>query len=776
MKITKTVDYSFRSLKIGGGGFVTGFVFHKTFPDILYARTDVGGIYRYEFDKKQWKSLGHFINDTQHSLTCPISVAVDEQNPDMLFAVSGDCGRTDRWRGKSWLMVSKDRGETFSLKKTPFQSNGNFPARSTAERLAFHKDRLYFGSQGEGLFVSENYGDSWERLDFCEENLTFVTFVNDTMIVGATGETKAVGNNRSHTLFVSYDFGKSFGKLEIPRPLDDERCDFNGFVPVGISSDSESVFVTFSHSHKNIFGGWNSFACDNGGGFDGRLYRYDFTGGRLEFSKDLTPALAEFSDENKKRRLPFGLGGVSAFENILAVCSLGGRGERIFISHNRGESFEAITDRDFHRYEINDSYLKPEYNGGRVPLHWMSNLQINPHNPDFAVFNTGTGIFSVKNLSKGFENVRISTLNEGVEETVHLNIYGVPSGRNKVIDIVGDLGGFAFKELDKECENSFADENNHRYITCVNADFMWENPDIFVATARGNWTGHTKGGVILTTDGGESFTHIGYPTGITDDLDKLIKDIKTPNRNSGWCAISADGEIVLWTVAKKHMSLSCFGAVRYDVCEKSFEKVKITDIKGADISHSDRKIKFFSDRKSPDRFYGFGESGSVFVSLDKGKSFEEIRVDGLPDYDMSGIDGFKRCEIRFLPEKAGVCYAALWNEGLWRIEFDGLSAAAWKITGDTDFVKTVGFGKGKDENPAIYVSGKLCGKWGFFRSFDNGKSWEKLGTDAQMFGNITSIDGDMTTLGRFYFATGGFGAFVGNARSLQQQDSAQLHN
>lgn len=75
---------------------------------------------------------------------------------------------------------------------------------------------------------------------------------------------------------------------------------------------------------------------------------------------------------------------------------------------------------------------------------------------------------------------------------VHLNVYTTPHGRNRIIDIIGDLGGFAFEDYDSECENSFANENGDRYITCLNADLTLSDPEYIVATPRGNWTGKQK--------------------------------------------------------------------------------------------------------------------------------------------------------------------------------------------------------------------------------------------------------------------------------------------
>lgn len=765
MKRNADIKYEYKSLSVPGGGFVTGFVFHPTCKNTLYCRTDIGGVYRYDFEKQSWRFLGCRITEFEHHLTQPLSVALDEADPEKLYVMCGNSRKGNEY-GKASLLVSYDRGESFVEKSVPFCCNGNAPARSAAERLAYKNGCLFFGSQGEGLWCSRDEGNTWEKLGFCEENETFVYFPKESniMLVSCTGETCADGNNRGHTLYVSYDMGSSFERLYIPSPLNDERCFHNGFVAGGIADDDGAVYITFSHSFReNRWGGWNDFACDNGGGFDGRVYRYIIENGRLEFDKDITPKINGFTDINTERILPFALGGIDVKGGIIAICSIGGHGDAVFISKNGGDSYKHITSTDIGLFRIDVPYLKPEYNGGRIPLHWMSCLRFDPFNTDLAVINTGTGIFALRDITS--DSPYISTFCKGIEETVHMNIYGIPSGKNLVIDLVGDLGGFAFRQLDNPCENSFADGDGHRYITCLNADFVQNAPDTFVATARGNWTSHTKGGVILTHDGGDSFTHIGYPTGISERLDSAAEMISRPNTNSGWAAVTADGNTILWTLAYQWGQLPCFAAVKYDIQSKTFNKIHIYDTAGNDISESELHIKIFADRIKSDRAYGFGENGQVYISKDGGSSFYQTEVEGgLPVCRFSGIDGYKGGEIRFLPHESGVCYMALLSHGLWRLRFTNDSVKAERVSEQGDFVKAFGFGRGDvPTTPALYISGTLFGEYGFWCSFDLGESWSRINSDSQMYGNIVSMDGDFRQKGRVYIATGTHGGLYGEA-------------
>src|ERR1039458_5516116 len=51
---TPPSSYVWRNVTMGGGGFVTGIIFHPTAKNLMYARTDVGGAYRWEDAAQKW--------------------------------------------------------------------------------------------------------------------------------------------------------------------------------------------------------------------------------------------------------------------------------------------------------------------------------------------------------------------------------------------------------------------------------------------------------------------------------------------------------------------------------------------------------------------------------------------------------------------------------------------------------------------------------------------------------------------------------------------------
>ena len=167
-------------------------------------------------------------------------------------------------------------------------------------------------------------------------------------------------------------------------------------------------------------------------------------------------------------------------------------GDSIFLSEDYGVTWKQILyDLCEGKITFRTPYMRPECNGGHSLIHWLSDLQMDPFCDDTAWFNTGTGVFRTENLKE--KDCCFTDWCDGLEETVHLNVYSMPKGEVQVIDILGDLGGFAFENVDRPCGNSFADSEGNRYITCINADFSDEHPEQLVGDAERKLEGENEG-------------------------------------------------------------------------------------------------------------------------------------------------------------------------------------------------------------------------------------------------------------------------------------------
>ena len=72
-----SAGYTWKNVVMKGGGFVSGLIFHPTQADLLYARTDVGGAYRWDNAVQQWLPLSDALGRDDSQLTGVLSLALD---------------------------------------------------------------------------------------------------------------------------------------------------------------------------------------------------------------------------------------------------------------------------------------------------------------------------------------------------------------------------------------------------------------------------------------------------------------------------------------------------------------------------------------------------------------------------------------------------------------------------------------------------------------------------------------------------------------------------
>ena len=796
MKITKKLSYEYRNAPIPGGGYVTGLLFHQQTPGILYARTDIGGVYRYEREQKRWKSLIDHVTMEDLDECYPAAIALDDHEPGRLYIASGTASKET---GK--LSISEDYGETFRYMRIPVMVHGNLSGRGTGQRLVVDpvdSDTLYFASSKGGLLRTRDRGETWEKLPVPEDYMTFIWVSGDsrTLVAGTAGYTCRVDDTRrGHSLYVSYDGGGSFAPLAEPESPIIEDSKMNGLVAQRYAFDGSHLFVTMCAT-----GRWNyivdlGYSCDTGDTIGGRVLRYDFSEGRISGYTDITP------DEKGLRAggyLDYGFGGVSTCKSMpglvacATLCKEKRDAECLYVSRDYGEtwqvSLDGLTVGDLY---FNTSYMMPRYNGDRSLLHWESDVKINPFDPNELWFNSGTGVFTTDALLS--EHPRYHDHCDGIEETVHLNVYGPVGGEVQLVDIVGDLGGFGFRDLTRSCRNSFDDAEGNRYITCINADLSDRDSNLALITARGNWRGLTKGGLVRTEDGFQTFQRIPMPWGQGEKIDAAMREIERPNVNPGWVAMSPDGRNIVWSIAEG-IWLPMDLVISSQDGGRSFAAVKVLGKDGNPVpvrqvsqrrrgQFSGTCMKVFSDRVNPSLFYGFGESGQIYISRDGGAVFVEKEPDEartaqgqvlarFPACDFGMIDTANGTEIRGAAGESGVFYIAVGREGMWKMVYEAVTdcLTCIRLSQEGDSCMRLGLGLGRPggdyarEPKAIYLCGILEGEYGFYRTLDEGRTYERLNTEKQMYGDINSMDGDKRVFGRFFIATGSRGVLYGEPR------------
>ena len=158
-------NYKWGNVAIGGG-FVSGIVTSKSERGVAYARTDVGGAYRYDSQTGRWIALTDWLSQADVGLLGVESLAIDPRNAANLYMLVG----TEYFNGgKTAILRSTDYGKTFTVTDvtSQFKAHGNGMGRGTGERLQVDpgsSNVLFVGTRHNGLFKSVDSGATWSLL------------------------------------------------------------------------------------------------------------------------------------------------------------------------------------------------------------------------------------------------------------------------------------------------------------------------------------------------------------------------------------------------------------------------------------------------------------------------------------------------------------------------------------------------------------------------------------------------------------------------------------
>jgi lysophospholipase L1-like esterase len=553
-------SYAWGNVAIGGSGFVSGIITSKTEKGLIYARTDVGGAYRWDGANKRWIPLLDWVSDQETGLLGVESIAIDPSAPAKVYLSTGIAYMNG---GASAILKSSDYGKTFTKIDVTgqFKVHGNGMGRGNGEKLQVDPANgkiLYVGTRANGMFKSVDEGLTWRHLDALQVDTTpnknGVSFVVlDPSSAGGKADDKDRETSRifagvsrygsvGANMYMSNDAGKTFTALAGgPTALMPQRA---------VLAKGSLVVV-----YAQGAGPWGDVA--HGEGMEqGQVWKYDIAAARWSnISPPLNRAYAGITvDPGNPDRM------------IVSTISYYGQphtmGDKFFETLDGGKSWKSIVDQGV-RIDANGvSWIAGSF------IHWTASIEFDPFDTNTVMVVSGNGIFKSTDIHAApavwkFEDA-------GLEESVPLNMISIPGG--PAISAIGDYDGFRHTDV-----TQYAPIHTPTMGTTWGLDYAAGNPKVVV--------------------------RVGSEMYLSGDMGVSWKKTASLKGKQGQLALSADGKVIVHSPAKS--AVSYYSADAGD---------SWTAVKGLD---GGRPV---ADPVNPRKFYALS-GAKMLVSSDGGASF-----------------------------------------------------------------------------------------------------------------------------------------------------------
>ncbi len=711
--------WDFKSVNTQGMGYVTGLIIHPNTtlaPNTVYARTDVGGVYRLDHSKQRWIPLmDYYVGRNNGGPTYDVeSFALDPQSATTIYAsLSGVSYYPNPGPGD--ILKSTDRGQTWqsmNFKSTNSLINGNGEWRGTGERMAVDpnlSDLIYYGTRTSGLW-RKNGASNWQKVtgglptsssdpisDY--PGYTFVLFDQSTGTIGSATQTIYVGLWNSG-IWRTTNGGAAWTNIG------------GGMRPTrGVLNSSGNLLVTFANA-------------DGVRKYNGSTWA------------NITPPGQSGEDF-------MGIGIHPTNANTLLASTFN---RKLFRSTNGGTGWTELT-MNFPAGSFPAYYntYAPTYNYSFSPFDWGSTaLTYDPNNPNQVWLTNGYGVIKTDNIGTG-TNSDWYALMENLEEIVTIDIKVPPlEGGAHLIATTADMVGWRIADRTVTPTSTIAD---------------------FDYVAFGGFTDYCQNQPQYSCYVGIDQTNVNAKySGVTSDNGATWQSLpnQTPG-NAGVIAMSADDPLnMVWAPccwAPPVYTLD--GGNTWTACQG----IAAGWQHGGSFWWNSRNL--IADRANGNKFY-YIDQNELFYSNDRGatwtKGYDQfsswhvnINLTSNPWQEGELWATFARSADTIGTQHHGLYHST--NGGLHFTELTGIQWASF-----------VALGKGNSNStPFLYVHGRRAGTNfdAIYKSEDRGQTWIQLSNPAQnQFANINVMEADQQTKDLVYIGTGGRGIFWGSADAL----------
>lgn len=731
---------SWTNVKFGGGGYVPGLVFHPTSPDVLYARTDMGGAYRWNAAGATWVPITDGFGAAETFFHGSESMALDP-NDDRRVYMSTGMYLSDQADAR--LYISTDRGDSWSHVNLPFSAASNAQGRAVGERLMVDPNDsaiLFYATRTTGLWKSADRGQTWQQVASLSTHKMSKAQIEAVFWSGVVGVEQVIFDTSTRgtgtptqTIYtaVAPDYAAVAGLQFSMYKTTDGGASWTG-IPTPVTGYHIPHMVRAKDGMMYV-----AFTQGTGPGASGSAALYKFDGSNWTLLKSYTSSAPGTG---------YGMGGLSVSGSgastriALGVTNSWGNYEGqpvVQLSDDAGATWREISALSPHEG------LKDGWSG------WVDDVEIDPNNPERVLHVHGGGVWETRNASAPKPTWTNFTV--GLEETATLQLTTPPPGASyKILNSSGDIGIHVHTDLAAPPVRG----PKGYFVNGNSADVAWSESSYIAAIGVSMWDRPNVGGVYSTDSG---LTWTAFPANHPDGL-------KNQSVESN-LVVTRPGHIV-WAPSRAVPAY--------------------TTNHGASWTYTnlpalvENSYRLAADRQNPKRVYAYDSGGGwwrqapkFYYSTDGGKTFtvssQFAALGARPEF-------FHNASLAVNPKAEG----DVWLADAHSIFHSTDGGVTWKkleVTGSiwgsrptTEWPEVYGatalaLGKappGASYSASLYLVGVIQGVWGVHRSDDAGVSWQRINDDKHQFGGIGVIAADQNIVGRVYIGGSGRGILFNN--------------